>query len=133
MKRILVYLSLSLLLYISASPKIVFAETIFGKVAFVGTTSEYMEKAGVYHATFRFKVSQSICGNDKTPKDRWIVVRSGRMDGVFIHNMANFRNAYNTVITLLLSGKNLQLDNVPSCDASKTQTVNLWGAWIGIF
>lgn len=107
------------------------AEAIFGKVNFVGTYSEYVEGA-VYHSQFRFRVTQSTCGNDKTPKDRWIHVRSGRMDGKFIHNMANFRNAYNTVISAFLAGKGVQVDGVPSCDASKVQTINLWKAPIGL-
>lgn len=107
------------------------AATVYGKVTFVGTYSEFVENNN-YHSQFRFRVSQSTCGNDTAPKERWIHVKSGRMDGKFIHNMANFRNAYSTVLSAFLAGKGVQVDAVPSCDASKVQTINLWNAWIGM-
>jgi hypothetical protein len=109
------------------------ASSVFGKVTFVGTIGEDATATNGYHAQFRFRVSNSTCDSDNVGKDRWIHVRSGRMDGIFAHNSANFRNAYNTVMTAFLSGKNIQVDGVPSCDSSKTQTINLWSSSIGIY
>jgi len=187
-------------------PGVVAAESVHGRVTFVGTIGEFREPTGVFHAQFRFRVSESTCsitirgvllaGKFRTQgeldvmsadnqrntlivemtgrtnksvgyfqamdnatlagagavlvfireagirddqairtmsdddlrntlivvletrtnlqvgvlqgmtnvdlvllglgrKDRWIHVRSGRMDGKFQHNSANFRNAYN--------------------------------------
>lgn len=110
------------------------AEGVLGTVTFVGTTGEFREPSGVHHAQFRFRVSESVCGSDQTPKDRWILVRSGRMDGSFQHNSANFRNAYNTVMSGLLARTVLGIQfDVPDCDATKGQVVNLPNAAIGLY
>jgi hypothetical protein len=107
------------------------AETVFGKITFVGTTGvEELNPGG--HARFRMRVSQSTCGADATPKDRWIGVRSGRMDGEFVHNAANFKNTYSTLLVALLTNNNVQIDGVPSCDAP-AQDIDLKDLWIGIF
>jgi hypothetical protein len=107
------------------------AESVYGTVSFVGTTGEYVE-GGAYQATFRFRLSNSSCAQDQTKAERWVVVHSGRMDGPYIHNSVNFRNAYTTVMTAFLTGKELQVDGVQNCDSSKTQIVNLWSAQIGV-
>lgn len=106
------------------------AESVYGKINFLGTISEEFD-AG-FHARFRMRVAQSTCGSDPTPTDRWIHVRSGRMDGEFAHNSPNLRNAYSTLLVAFLTGNNVQIDNVPSCDASVVQTIDLWGSNIGI-
>jgi hypothetical protein len=105
-----------------------------GTVNFLGTTGEFREANGVHHARFRFRVIESVCGSDQTPKERWVLVKSGRMDGDFQHNSANFRNAYNTVMSALLARTvlSIQLD-VPDCDATRTQEVNLPSGAIGLF
>jgi hypothetical protein len=107
------------------------AETVFGKISFLGTISEQFD--GGYHAQFRMRVAQSTCGSDSTQRDRWIHVRSGRMDGQFAHNSANLKNAYSTLIVALATASNVQIDNVPSCDASVVQTIDLWASQIGIY
>lgn len=109
------------------------AERINGKVSYIGTQNEYHTSTSGYHAVFRFRVSESVCGNDKTPKDRWVKIRSGRMDGAYAHNSANFKNAYSTVMASLLSGKTIEVDGAPNCNAGDTQTINLWGAAIGLY
>lgn len=109
------------------------AETVIGKVTFVGTIGEYTAENEGYQAQFRFRVGESTCGNDKQPRERWIVARSGRMEGAFAHNFANTRNAYSTVMAAFLASKGIQIDGVPSCDASKTQTIPLWKSNIGMW
>lgn len=109
------------------------AERISGEVSYIGTQSEYHTADSGYQAVFRFRVSNSTCGNDNTPRDRWLHVRSGRMDGAFAHNAANLKNAYSTVMTSLLTGKIIEIDGVPGCDAAQVQTINLWQAAIGLY
>lgn len=107
---------------------------LIGTVNFLGTTGEFREANGVRHARFRFRVIESVCGSDQAPKERWVLVKSGRMDGDFQHNSANFRNAYNTVMSALLARTvfSIQVD-VPDCDATRAQEVNLPSAAIGLF
>lgn len=100
-----------------------------GKVTFVGTLKEYHTDSGGYQARFRIRLSDSTCTNQKNPKDRWIEVRSGRMDGAYAHNMANVRNAFSVVLAAFLSGKTVQVD-LPTCE---TVTIDLWSSTIGIF
>lgn len=127
--NIVVALSLSLIVTTAWSD-----ETVSGNVSFVGTYGEYKEaNANRYHAQFRIRLSNSTCGSDTTPRERWLHVRSGRMDGIFAHNAANFRNAYNSAMTALLADLKVQIDGVPSCDASKSQTIDLWGGRIGVY
>ncbi len=109
------------------------AERIKGKVTYIGTQPQHQEPNQAYYAVFRFRVSESTCGNDTTPKTRWVHVRSGRMDDAFAHNSANFKNAYSTVMTSFLSGTTIEVDGAPNCDAAKIQTVNLWSAGIGLY
>lgn len=109
------------------------AARINGKVTYVGTMGEYHTSSEGYQATFRFRVSESTCGTDTAPKDRWIHVRSGRMDGVYAHNSANLKNAFTTVMTAMLSGKIIEVDGAPDCNATQVQTINLWNSQIGLF
>ena len=106
------------------------AETVIGKIWFLGTLSE--ESAGGFHARFRMGIAESTCGGDVTPTNRWIHVRSGRMDGEFAHNSANLRNAYGTLLVAFVTGKRVQIDGVQSCDASAPQTIDLWVSSIGV-
>lgn len=127
-----IVISTILLLSLTVVGKVA-AVSVYGRVTFVGTIGE-QEDNGHYHARFRFKVSESTCTGDNTPKDRWIVVRSGWMDAPFQHNSANFRNAYNTVLSGLLARTvvHIQVDGVPSCDTSTSQFISLWNSQIGI-
>lgn len=69
-----------------------------------------------------------VRGNGR--KDRWIHATSG---GTSDHNLATFRNAYNTLLSAFLarSVASVQVD-VPSCDETQTQTIRLDSANIGI-
>ncbi len=109
------------------------AARINGKVTYVGTQAEYNTAAGGYQAVFRMRISESTCEADKAPKDRWVLVRSGRMDGIYAHNAANFENAYSTVMTSMLTGKVIEIDGVPNCTATAVQTLDLPHAGIGLF
>jgi len=101
-----------------------------GKVTFVGTLSEQYDQG--YHVRFRVRLAESTCDNDQTPKTRWIHVRTGRMADKYTHNMANARNAYNTVMTAFLSNHLVQIDGLPSCDSTKVLDMDLWNSSIGI-
>jgi hypothetical protein len=67
--------------------------------------------------------------------DRWFHVTSGRMDGAVQHNGANFRNAYNTLLSALLAHTvvKVQIDGVPDCDETQVQTFPLERAQIGVY
>jgi len=109
----------------------VLAEAIFGKVTFIGTIKEISSLKKGYQAQFRLRVSKSTCTSDKTPKNRWVSVKSGRMDGIFAHNAVNFKNAFSAVLAAFLAGKNVQIDGVPTCNTS--QIIDLWRSQIGIY
>ena len=47
-------------------PGVVAAESVHGRVTFVGTIGEFREPTGVFHAQFRFRVSESTCSNSIT-------------------------------------------------------------------
>jgi hypothetical protein len=72
-----------------------------------------------------------VRGNGR--KDRWIHATSGRLDEASGHNLATFRNAYNTLLSAFLarSVTSVQVD-VPSCDETQTQTIRLDSASIGL-
>jgi hypothetical protein len=108
------------------------AATVLGRITFVGTEHELVQD-GNHSATFRIRMSDSTCTGDNQKKERWIKVLSGRMDGKYQHNMANFMNAYNTAMSAFGSGKDVQVDQVPSCTTEGTQTIELWRATIGIY
>ena len=57
------------------------AETVFGKITFLGTLPEEFDGTA-YHARFRIRVSESTCGSDSAPKDRWIHVRSSNTEPI---------------------------------------------------
>lgn len=107
------------------------ASSIYGKVTFLGTLSEAYDNG--YHAQFRFRLSNSTCDSNTTPGDRWVHVRSGRMDGAFAHNSANLRNAYDTLLNAFLTSKNVQVDGVPNCTTTGVQTLDLWKGNIGMY
>ena len=107
------------------------AVTVAGPVTFVGTQYEVVHN-GNYSARFWFRVIDSTCTGDNQPKERMISVVSGRMDDKFRHNMANFRNAYSTILSALITKMHVQIDGVPSCSNQQTQTIELWKARIGM-
>ena len=106
------------------------AASVFGKVAFVGTIGEYTAPNEGLHAQLRVRISESTCTGDNNPTERWIHIRSGRMDGQFAHNSANFRNAFSLLMAAFLAGKTVQIDGVPNCNASNT--INLWSSQVGM-
>jgi hypothetical protein len=109
------------------------AATASGKVTFVGTMSE-VNANGALQMRFRFRLTNSTCtGATGTAPTRWIIVHSGLMAEPLAHNLANARSAYGTLMAAFLSGKSVQVDGIPSCNASQDQTINLWQSAIGIF
>jgi hypothetical protein len=108
------------------------AASVSGKVTFVGTLSE-SGSGGVFTPNFGVRVSGSSCDGGNV-RDRWIHVNAGRMDGAFVHNTVNTRNAYSTLIAAYLSGKNVQIDATTiTCSSTATQFINLWASSIAIF
>ena len=107
------------------------AATLHGRVTFVGTLGEHHNGSDGYQAQFRFRLADSTCTNQSQPMERWIEVKSGRMEGDFAHNDANTRNAFSVLLAAFLSGKMVQIDGVPNCNASNT--IHLWSSNIGIF
>jgi hypothetical protein len=69
------------------------------------------------------------------PTDRWFHVTSGPMDAASQHNAANFRNAYNTLLSALLAHTvaKVQIDGVSDCDETQVQNLALERAQIGIY
>lgn len=109
------------------------AATATGRVTFVGTMSE-VNANGALQMRFRFRLTNSTCtGTTGTAPTRWIIVHSGLMAEPLSHNMANTRSAYSTLLAAFLAGKTVQVDGVPSCNASVDQQINLWTSNIGIF
>ncbi len=107
------------------------AATTWGKVTFVGTVAE-TNVNGVYNARMRIRVS-GTCDTDGVVKDRWVIISSGRMDGAYAHNGVNMKNAYSTLMTALVSGKNVQIDALSTCSNAAAINLNLWSAQIGIY
>jgi hypothetical protein len=122
----------SMLVLGSLFPGTASAATFSGKITFLGTTGvEALNPGG--QVRFRIRISQSTCSDDPTAaaKDRWIGVRSERMDGESAHNAAHFKSTYSTLLVAFLTKNNVQIDGVPSCDES--QDVVLRDLWIGIY
>jgi hypothetical protein len=107
------------------------AATTVGKVTFVGTIGEEVI-SNVYHARLRVRV-HGTCDTDAAEADRWIHIRSGRMDNIFTHNSVNMRNAYSTLMSALLSGKDVQIDGLPNCSTTNVIDMDLWTGQVGLF
>jgi hypothetical protein len=107
------------------------AAVIRGKATFVGTFSEEVS-GGTYSARARVRTF-GTCDNDNTPKERWVLIRSGRMDGVYVHNSVNMRNIYSTLTAALLSGKSIEIFGVSGCNPSVELTADAFTALVGIF
>jgi hypothetical protein len=106
------------------------ASTTWGKVTFVGTfTQEYAQG---YHARLRVRV-HGTCDADGAAADRWIIIRSGRMDDIYAHNSVNMRNAYSTLMAALLSGKNVQIGGLSDCSMTDVIDMDLWTGDVGLF
>jgi hypothetical protein len=84
-------------------------------------------------AAVGYRTDLFVRGAERT--DRWFHVTSGKMDGAFEHNQANFRNAYNTLLSALLARTvtSVQIDGVPGCDETQVQTFALDRAQIGLY
>ena len=108
------------------------AASLVGKVTFVGTIDED-NSGGAYSARLRVRLNSTCMGDiDTSPKDRWVIIRSGRMDGVFAHNGVNMRNAYSTLLSALLSGNSVQIDGLPNCNTTSTISLDLWVGTVGV-
>jgi hypothetical protein len=107
------------------------ASTTVGKVTFVGTIGE--DCSDGCHARLRVRVLGTCDTTDTEIKDRWIHIRSGRMDGEFAHNSVNMRNAYSTLMAALLSGKDIQIDGLPNCSTESAIHIDLWASQVGMF
>lgn len=111
------------------------AASIYGTVGFVGTINQYTASNEGYQAQLRVKVVNSTCktntGENNQPTDRWIGIRSGRMDGQFAHNSVNFRNAFSLLMAAFLSGKMVQIDGPLNCNTSNT--IDLWSSTVGMY
>jgi hypothetical protein len=107
------------------------AATTVGKVTFVGTLGE--ESSGTSSAHMRVRVHGTCAAqppSDKdAPGDRWIEIQSARTDG----NGVNMRNAYSTLLSALLSGKNVQIDGLPDCSTTEGIVMNLSTGNVAIF
>ena len=106
------------------------AATTWGKVTFVGTISE--DNADGYHARLRVLV-HGTCDTDPAVADRWIHIRSGRMEDIYAHNSANMRNAYSTLMAALLADKSVQIDGLPHCNPAEVISMDLWIGTVGLF
>jgi hypothetical protein len=106
------------------------AATTWGKVTFVGTISE--EYSEGYHARLRVRV-HGTCDTDATAADRWVHIRSGRVEDIYVHNSANMRNAYSTLMAALLADKSVQIDGLPHCNPAEVISMDLWTGTVGLF
>jgi hypothetical protein len=107
------------------------ASGVMGQVKAVGTISEENVNGG-YHARLRVHVVGTC---DGSTADIWIVIRSGRTDGVYSHNGVNMKNAYSTLVSAFLSGKNVLIDGFPSCATnSRRETfMDLWNGGVLLY
>ena len=129
MRRILLATSLSIVLF---APTDALAARLNGRVTFIGTRAEDVQiPLQVRHARLQVRLSDSTCNGAGAPIDRVITIRSGRMDGAWAHNSANFRNAFDILMTSFLSNRIVEIVGVPNCNVNNT--INLWDSWIGIF
>ena len=106
------------------------AATTWGKVTFVGTIGE--EYAQGYHARLRVRV-HGTCDSDGAAADRWIIIRSGRMDDIYARNSVNMRNAYSTLMAALLADKVVQIDGLSNCSTTDVIFMDLWAGNVGLF
>jgi hypothetical protein len=107
------------------------ASSTWGKAIFVGTFVED-NSDGVFHARLRVRIN-GTCDTDTVAQDRWIIIRSGRTDGIFAHNSVNMKNAYSTLMIALLSDKNVQIDGLPHCSTTEAIFMDLWNSNVGLF
>jgi hypothetical protein len=113
--------------------------TLEGKVTFLGTMSESHTPELGYSAVFRVRVHGTCKPWTGTPlttykQDHWLIVRSGRMDGPYAHNIGNLINAYSTLLQALIRDKTVRIDGLPRCHGLEAPPSpwNLWELQIGI-
>jgi hypothetical protein len=113
--------------------------TIIGKVTFLGTLGEFYSAEFGYSARFRVRVHGTCKPETGAPvglttsADRWLIIRSGRMDGPYAHNNANLVNAYNTLLTAFTHSKTVQIDGLTRCHSLESTEWNLWELQIAIY
>jgi hypothetical protein len=61
-----------------------------------------------------------------------MIIKSGRMDGIYAHNSANVRNAYSTLLSALLYCNDVQIDGLPNCSSTQSIPLNLWTGSVGL-
>ncbi len=128
MKKRLAGLAIGALALLGASDAT--ASSTIGRVTFLGTIPEEVA-SGAYGAQFRIRVF-GTCDNDTVAKERFIHVRTGRMDGAFAHNATNARNAYSTLLAASLAGKAVQIDGIANCSTTAAIDMALWAGFIGL-
>jgi hypothetical protein len=128
-KNIFSTIAIACSLFFTIPTKMCAAQSIYGKVSFIGTIKA-SSLSNVGEIGFRFRLSQSTCGSNNIKKERWITVKSGRVDGKYEANGINYKTAYSTLLTSMLTEKHVQIDNVPTCNGG---LVNLSQLQIGIY
>jgi hypothetical protein len=112
------------------------AASVVGRVTFLGTIDVQSDGTSRWNR-FRIRISESTC-DQAMPKERWIVVRSDRLDPDRPDRdrpsrAADYRNAYSTLLAAFLSGNSVQID-APSLDCrADIQVLEITSMNIGIF
>ena len=113
------------------------AAVITGKVTLVGTLSEEKDAGGSFHARLRVRINGRCAEfGPIRPSDslveRYVVIRSGNIAG-YPHNGVNMKNAYSTLVSAFLAGKNVQIDGLPNCSTISEIHLNLWVGAVSVF
>jgi len=112
-----------------------------GQITSFEILPEHIDQANAFHNQLSVRI-EGLCidsgpGDSYDPSiavqnDGSIIIRSGRMDGLFAHNAANFQNTFNLLITALNEGHQVLIGGLPECDAGDGKTVELWKSRISI-
>jgi hypothetical protein len=106
------------------------AATTWGTVTFVGTISEESHDGG-FSARLHVRVN-GACDTDSAVADRWIIIRSGRMEGIYAHNGVNMKNAYSTLMAAFLANKTVEIGGLPDCSTTSPILMDLWTGKVGM-
>lgn len=88
---------------------------------------------GFTNDIFQFRIKQGTCAETRAD-GMFINIRSDRLDGVFDDiNGITFKQAYTIALVTFLTGQTIQVDNVPNCDVSQTQTIRVQNSGLAIF
>ena len=139
MKQLITYLAAALTA-LAATPAYS-AITATGTVKSLEILPEFIDQASAFHNQLSVRI-EGICvdsgpGGSYDPpivvqNDGSIIIRSGRMDGLFAHNAANFQNTFNLLLTALNEGHQVSISDLPECDPGDGKTIELWKSRISI-